>query len=103
MIRVLEDDGLEIVGEPDRQESLVEDARRLQPDAIVIGADLDGSTTLMEQVRDAAPSAKVILWTRDESEMSVFDPGSSAPRRIGGPASAALLTELNIKGPRERE
>jgi DNA-binding NarL/FixJ family response regulator len=103
MIRVLEDDGLEVVAELERQDSLVEEARRLQPDAIVIGADLDGSRTLTEQVRSAAPSAKVILWMRDESEMRVFDPGASAPRRIGGSSSAALLSELNTGRPRERE
>ena len=39
MIRVLEDGGLEVVGSDDRPDALVEQARRLQPDAIVLGLD----------------------------------------------------------------
>ncbi len=94
MTRVLEDGGLEVVGEDDKPDALVERARALQPDAIVLGFELDGTDDLGDRVRDAAPGAKLILWPRDESEMQVFDPGSSAPRRIPASASDALLREL---------
>jgi hypothetical protein len=36
----------------------------------------------------------VILWARDETEMEVFDPGSSTPRRIRMGVSEALLVEV---------
>jgi DNA-binding NarL/FixJ family response regulator len=94
MTRVLEDGGLEVVGEDGQPDLLVEQARRLQPDAIVLGFEIDGASDLGERVRSAAPGAKLILWPRDESEMQVFDPGSSAPRRIPASASDALIREL---------
>ena len=103
MTRVLEDDGLEVVGDAERPDALVEEARRLQPDAIVIGVDREGSKELTDRVRTAAPGAKVILWARDETDLRVLDPGSSSPRQIGGSASDALLRELNTGGARERE
>lgn len=102
MMRVLEDGGLEIVGEDDLPDSLVEQVRRLQPDAIVLGIEVDSTGDLGERVRSAAPEAKVILWPRDETEMQVFDPGCSAPRRISGPATDALLMELRTGRPTER-
>ena len=94
MIRVLEDGGLEVVGDDEPPDALVEQARLLQPDAIVLGFDHDGTRELGDRVRDAAPGAKLILWPRDEAEMQVFDPGSSAPRRIAASASDALIREL---------
>ena len=87
MTRVLEDGGLEVVGADDPPDSLVEQARLLQPDAIVLGSEGLGSSDLSDRVRVAAPGAKLILWPRDEAEMHVFDPCSSAPRTI--PASGA--------------
>ena len=69
----------------------------------MIGVDRDGSNELTDKVRIAAPGAKVILWARDETELRVLDPGSAAPRRIGGSASDALLRELNTGRARERE
>src|SRR5215470_13942725 len=95
MIRVLEDGGLEVVGHDDRPDALVEQARLLQPDAIVLGLEADGSSDLGSRVRNAAPGAKLILWPRDEAEMHVFDPGSSAPRTIPASASEDLLRELH--------
>jgi len=100
---VLQDGGLEVVGHGGRPDAIVEEARRLQPDAIVLGLDGYGSSELKERVRDAVPRAKLILWPRDETEMQVFDPGSSSPRRIAVSASHALLTELGIHRARERE
>jgi hypothetical protein len=95
MTLVLEDGGLEVIGEDDLPDALVEQARMLQPDAIVLGYEADGANDLGERVRSVAPKAKLILWRRDESEMQVFDPGSSAPRRIPASASDALLRELS--------
>jgi AmiR/NasT family two-component response regulator len=95
MRRVLEDGGLEVVGEDDLPDALVEQARLLQPDAIVLGFEAEASSDLGDRVRDAAPGAKLILWPRDETEMQVFDPGCSAPRRIVAAASDALLRELH--------
>jgi len=93
MMHVLADSGLEVIGEADRPEELVEEARRLQPDAIVLG-DGDGHAALRERMRAAAPAAKLIVWARDESEMHVFDPGSAVPRRVEAGVSDALLREL---------
>lgn len=94
MTRVLEDGGLEVVGGDDLPDNLVEKARRLQPDAVVLGYEVGGESDLGERIRDAAPEAKLILWRRDEGEMHVFDPGSSAPRRLPASASEVLLEEL---------
>src|SRR5579871_6973924 len=79
MTRVLEDGGLEVVGNDDVPDALVEQARILQPDAIVLGLEAGGSSDLGSRVRNAAPRAKLILWPRDEAEMHVFD--QAAPPR----------------------
>jgi DNA-binding NarL/FixJ family response regulator len=100
---VLEDGGLEVVGQGGKPDAIVDEARRLQPDAVVLGLDDDGKSDLKERVRHVVPRAKVILWPRDETEMQVFDPGSSSPRRIAVSASQALLTELGVDRARERE
>lgn len=107
MTRVLEDGGLEVVGEDDLPDALVEQARQLQPDAIVLGYwgrtnGFADTGDLGARVRVAAPKAKLILWPRDEAEMQVFDPGSSAPRLIRDSASDALLRELHTGRSTER-
>ena len=102
MIRVLEDGGMAVVGHDDRPDALVEQARLLQPDAIVLGLERDGSSDLGARVRVAAPEAKLILWPRDEAEMQVFDPGSSAPRLVTSSASDALIRELHTGRSTER-
>ena len=101
MMRVLEDEGVEVVGDGGVPSTLVEQARRLQPDAIVLGMDGGGLDDL-EDVRTAAPGAKLILWPRDEAELQVFDPGSSAPRHIPASASDALIRELHTGRSTER-
>ncbi|HEY4346862.1 MAG TPA: hypothetical protein VGM80_04675 [Gaiellaceae bacterium] len=95
MTRVLQDGGLEVVGVDDIPDALVEQARLLQPDAIVLGFEAEARSDLGDRVRIAAPGAKLILWPRDEAVMQVFDPGSSAPRRIPASASDALVRELH--------
>ena len=102
MSRVFEDDeGVELVVCEDDQPDVVADARRLHPDAVVLGLDRNDSRELGEQVRSAAPGTKVILWARDEDEMEVLDPGSSAPRRIRTSVSGALIREVGAEQPRE--
>jgi DNA-binding NarL/FixJ family response regulator len=103
MTRVLEEGGLEVVAQAGPPEAVIEEARELQPDAVVLGVDLDGSRDLRELVQEAAPRAKVILWARDETEMEVFDPGRVAPRRVRASPSEALLRELNVRRATERE
>lgn len=103
MSRVLSDSGVEVLAEEERPGAVVEEARRLSPDAVVLALDGSAARALGEQVRAAAPRAKVILWARDETEMQVFDPGSSAPRLIYTAVSDALLSELSARQARERE
>lgn len=95
MARLLAENGVEVPDDAAPSE-LVEETRRLKPDAVVL--DLGASTTkaLTEQVRAAAPGAKLILWARDETEMQVFDPGSSTARRISSAAPDVLLSELDV-------
>ena len=95
MSRLLADDGIDVVEQPGP--AIVASAERLAPDAVVLGLDHEASHELGSRVRVAAPDAKVILWSRDESEMEVYDPGSSAPRRIPTAAPDALLSELKSR------
>lgn len=95
MESVLGEGGIEVVGTDERPDAIVEEARRLQPDAIVLGFDPARPSDLRDRVRDAAPQAKLILCAHDETEMQVFDPGSSAPRCIRASVSDALLSELS--------
>ena len=103
MRRVFEDDdGVEVVVAEDGQPAdVVARAKRLHPDAVVLGLEAGESRELGEQVRSAAPGTKVILWARDEDEMEVFDPGSSAPRTIRTSVSGALIREVGAEQPRE--
>ena len=94
MRRVLTDGGVEVVAEDTPAAGIVEEVRRLLPDAVVLGRDAGYGRELGEQVRAAAPNAKVILWARDETEMEVFDPGSLASRHIRTGVPEALLSEL---------
>jgi DNA-binding NarL/FixJ family response regulator len=94
MSSVLADGGVEVYAEGDEAGKVVEEARRLLPDAVVLGRDAGAGRELGAQVREAAPNAKVILWARDETEMEVFDPGSAKPRRIRMGVPEALLVEV---------
>ena len=95
MRRVLAEGGIEVVGDEENAGGVVGQVGRLLPDAVVLGFDGKASLELSERVRTVAPETKVILWTRDESAMDVFDPGSAEPRRIHLGASNALLRELS--------
>jgi len=91
---VLSDGGVDVVSDESQARGIVEEAKRLLPDAVVLGRDAGPGRELGKQVRAAAPNAKVILWARDETEMEVFDPGSSMPRHIRTHVPEALLSEL---------
>jgi DNA-binding NarL/FixJ family response regulator len=99
MSRALEDEGVEVVAEEGPPPDVVAHVRRLHPDTVVLGMDGRTSRELGEQVRAAAPDTKVILWARDETEMEVFDPGSTAPRRIRTSVSGALRSEVGAGKP----
>jgi DNA-binding NarL/FixJ family response regulator len=96
MTTMLADGGVEVLNDNGQPASVVEEACRLHPDAVVLGTAGPGRD-ISRLVRDALPASKVILWSRDETEMEVFDPGSTLPRIRSG-ASDELLSEL--VGPR---
>ena len=99
MRRVLSGDGVEVVSEEGQAADVVAHAQRLHPDAVVLGLDGGEARELGEQVRAVAPGTKVILWARDETEMEVLDPGTSAPRRIRTAVSGALRSEIGAGNP----
>ena len=101
MTRVLGDEGVEVVAEEGPPPDVVAHVKRLHPDTVVLGMDGGTSRELGEQVRAAAPDTKVILWARDETEMEVFDPGASSPRRIRTSVSGALKSEVGAGKPQE--
>jgi DNA-binding NarL/FixJ family response regulator len=102
MTRMLLAGGLDVVTSEGDPASLVDHARLLEPEAVVLGLGADTSR-LAEQVRQAAPRTKLILWAADESELQVFDRGSTRPRRVRGGIRHALLTELISEPAREEE
>jgi ActR/RegA family two-component response regulator len=66
VLRFLEDDGFEVVGEARNREDMVAAARREQPDALVVDDELLGGGPgggTMGRVRRAAPDAKVVVFT----------------------------------------
>jgi hypothetical protein len=101
MSRVLGDEGVDVVAEEGSPPDVVAHVKRLHPDTVVLGMDGGTSRELGEQVRAAAPDTKVILWARDETEMEVFDPGCSSPRRIRTSVSGALKSEVGAGKPQE--
>jgi DNA-binding NarL/FixJ family response regulator len=94
MSMVLQEDGIEVVGEEARPPALVLMAGRLRPDAVVLDLGQATSRELGERVRLASPETTVIFWARDEDVMEVVGPGSSAPRRIDSAVPEELRSEL---------
>jgi DNA-binding NarL/FixJ family response regulator len=94
MTAVLEDDGIDVVGEEPRAAALVLMAGRLRPDAVVLDLEHAASHELSERVRAASPETTVVFWTRDEEVMEVVDPGASTPRRVFTPVPEELRSEL---------
>jgi DNA-binding NarL/FixJ family response regulator len=95
MIDVLQEEGIEVIGEEERPQALVLMAGRLQPDAVVLDLLDRSSRELGERVRTASPETKVVLWSRDEDVMEVLDPGSTTPRRYFAAVPEELRSELS--------
>ena len=94
MTAVLEEDGIEVIGEESRPAALVLMAGRLRPDAVVLDIEHHASRELSERVRAASPETTVVFWTRDEDVMEVVAPGASEPRRVFTPVPEELRSEL---------
>ena len=94
MTQVLADEGIDVVSDDGTPGVVVAEARRLSPDAVVLGRKGDRVAELSAQIRAVAPEAKVIVWERDETAMEIFEPGSATPRRVDKEVRDALLTEL---------
>jgi hypothetical protein len=94
MTQVLADEGMDVVSDGGRPGVVVAEARRLSPDAVVLGRTDDRTGELSAQIQRAAPEAKVIVWERDETAMEIFEPGSATPRRVDKEVRDALLMEL---------
>jgi DNA-binding NarL/FixJ family response regulator len=92
---VLDEEGIEVLGQEREPARLVREAGRLQPDAVVLDLDRDGARALGERIRAAAPEAKVILWARDETVMEVLESVSGTPRRIALALPDGLREELS--------
>jgi DNA-binding NarL/FixJ family response regulator len=94
MTSVLEEDGVEVIGEEVRPQALLLMAGRLRPDAVVLDLGQRTSRELGDRVRLAAPDTTVIFWARDEDVMEVVGPGTAAPRRFFSAVSEELRSEL---------
>ena len=94
MTMVLEEDGVEVVGEEEHPQALVLMAGRHRPDAVVLDHDQPASRELGDRVRLASPDTTVIFWARDEDVMEVVEPGASEPRRVLTAVPEELRSEL---------
>jgi DNA-binding NarL/FixJ family response regulator len=99
MTQLLQEGGIEVVSDGGRQGLIVAEARRLSPDAVVLGRVDGGTGELSAQIRAAAPGAKVIVWERDETAIEIYEPGSTTSRRVDTDVRAALLSELGAVQP----
>lgn len=99
---VLADSGCRVIGEEPASGRVVEEAERLQPDAVLLDRDGRDAEELGNEIRQVAPHAKVILWARDETEMEVLDPASRGPRVVALTAPGGLRNELKISDQRQR-
>jgi DNA-binding NarL/FixJ family response regulator len=92
---VLEEEGIDVIGEEREPPRLLREAMRLQPDVVVLDLNVPSARTLGEQVRAAVPDTKVILWARDETVMEVLESLSRAPRLVPLTGSEGLRNELS--------
>jgi DNA-binding NarL/FixJ family response regulator len=90
MATVLQEEGVDIIGEDDRPPALVLLAARLRPDAVVLDVADKASRSLCERIRSASPGTTVVFWARDEEVMEVLAPGASEPRRVFEPVPEEL-------------
>jgi DNA-binding NarL/FixJ family response regulator len=99
MTQLLEDEGIEVVSGDGSPSLIVAEARRLSPDAVVLGRADGGTSELSAQIRAAAPGTKVVVWERDETAIEIYEPGSTTSRRVDTDVRAALLSELGAVQP----
>lgn len=92
---VLEEDGIEVIGQETERSRIVRRAERLQPDVVVLDFDHEGASALASEIQRVAPRAKVILWTRDETVMGVVESVSDTPRLVDITAHEGLRSELS--------
>lgn len=86
--------GAAVVGEQHLAETLVAEAARLQPDAVVLPLDIEAGRLLAARVAHAAPDARLIFWPTTEDVVEVQEHGSRVRRRIATEAADALLRAL---------
>jgi AmiR/NasT family two-component response regulator len=92
---VLEEDGIEVIGQETERSRIVRRAERLQPDVVVLDFDHEGASSLASQIQRVASRTKVILWTRDETVMGVLESVSDTPRLVEITAHEGLRSELS--------
>jgi hypothetical protein len=96
MTAVLEEDGIDVIGEEVRPAALVLMTGQLHPDAVVLDLGQATSRELGDRVRAASPDTTVVFWARDEDVMEVVGPGASEPRRVFTPAPEELCSALSL-------
>jgi DNA-binding NarL/FixJ family response regulator len=94
---VLEEDGIEVIGQETARSRIVHRAQRLRPDVVVLDFDHDGAQALAAEIQQVAPQTKVILWTRDETVMGVLESVSDTPRLVDITSHVGLRSELNSR------
>ena len=92
---VMEEEGIEVIGQESDRTRIVRRSQRLQPDVVVLDLDHDGATILASEIRQVAPRTKVILWARDESVMGVLESMSDTPRLVDITTHVGLPSELS--------
>ena len=92
---VLEEEGIEVIGQESERSRIVRRSQRLQPDVVVLDLDHDGATALAAEIRQVAPRTKVILWARDETVMGVLESMSDTPRLVDITTHVGLRSELS--------
>jgi AmiR/NasT family two-component response regulator len=96
---VLEEDGIEVIGQESERSRIVRRAERLQPDVVVLDFDHEGASALASEIQRVASRTKVILWTRDETVMGVLESVSDTPRLVEITAHEGLRSELSTRHP----
>ena len=96
---VLEEEGIEVIGQESERGRIVQRSQRLQPDVVVLDLDHDGATTLATEIHQVAPRTKVILWARDETVMGVLESMSDTPRLVDITTQVGLASELSAGHP----
>lgn len=88
------EEGGAVVGEQHLVETLVAEAARLQPDAVVLPLGLESGRLVAARISDAAPRARLIFWPSTEDVVEVQEHGSRVRRRISTEAADALRRAL---------